>query len=206
MGLNAIIQRLAHTHLEHIRVTDRITGIPETVTHERRPLYADLADAKTGSISQRAGRTKPGPKVPDMSPHELEAHIRRELVADLGRMQAVEYRYELAPLTIDWLAEFRLTGPTAAEEAAWIEQFQAWEQRIRDFVEPPKDMPCIGMVCPLCGRDRFLDGDEDMAAMSIRYHEDRPVESMQLVCKRCGVLGEGVAAGMEILKVRKLTG
>lgn len=206
MSLNEIINRLAHTHLEHIRVTDRETGIPETIDRIRRPLYLDLAEAKTGSISQRAGRTQPGPKVPEMSPHELEAHIRRELVTDLGRMQATTYSYDLVPLTVEWLATFRLTTPTGAEEAAWIEQFQAWEQRIRDFIEPVKDMPCAGVTCPLCGHDRYRDGSDDMIAVSVRYHEDRPAETASLVCKRCGVLGEGIIAGMEILKIKKLTG
>ena len=181
MTLQDLVERLAATHVEEVKVIDRTTGMPDLVKVTRRPLLADLEDA-SGTSTGRSGGAGWKSMVPlDADVVKLKAAIQGDLTRDLLRLGVTKFKY-----------------------ATLAEQLARWEAQIRSIVEPRKVRE-VTVPCPICGGYETFTNDERKTMLTLAYSEDNPAASITLTCDQCGILATGAAAAAAALRIEKVT-
>lgn len=207
MTLSEVLHRLTHTHDRTSRVTDPVTGIPETITHPHPALLDELERMISENRAQAVKAARIGSVVPLTSDaHELAGIIRSTLQEDIKRHTEQRIYGNLAAQALTWYRLWSSRERWPAETGAWLETLTDWEARILAMTNAPTELVAVeDVTCPICGYARITDGEDSKTAVTVRYHPDAPGDTCELVCRKCGPVAQGVNAARAALRITRIT-
>lgn len=175
---NALSQAVALLTRQHTHTTQGITGVEQALLAQlERAIGSDQGRGSVSGVSGASG-------VLNLSALELWQGIT-QVVGDFwpGKGDLAQAKTHLVPRLEAWASA---TAGTEYEPHL-TELCGVWAQRIRDLLDPPKQVPIRGGQCPRCKEYQVLgtdpDGQRVYQPCLLAHTSEDP---LRVECRGCG--------------------